>query len=55
MGKRTQMVKLKMNGVDRSFEGDPDNAAVVVLARLTRADRNKVWLPYGPLRRLHRA
>ena len=48
------MVKLKVNAVAQ-LRRRSRHAAVVVLARHTRTDGNKVWLRHGPLRRVYRA
>ena len=47
------MVKLKVNGIDRTFDGDPNMPLLWYGAGRLGVDGDKVWLWHGSLRRLH--
>ena len=49
------MIQLKVNGVSRSFNGDPDMPLLWYLRDVLRTDRNEIRLRDGALRRVHRA
>ena len=49
------MIRLKVNGKEKTFDGDPDMPLLWYLRDVARAHRNEVRLRHGAVRRLHGA
>ena len=49
------MIRLRVNGTDRTFDGDPATPLAVVPARRARADRHEVRMRHGAVWRVHGA